>query len=98
MKYGDGKARVMLVVEDTRQATDLLWQKGFTDLDEREKILAKLENKPGALKSVTGLPAARGINRADLRDREHGEISRAGRSGDQRQPAAIVALKKAVVR
>jgi hypothetical protein len=52
----------MMVVDDTRRATDLLKQKGFSDLEEREEILVVLENKPGALKSVTSLLAAKEIN------------------------------------
>lgn len=96
---GTDKARVMLVVEDTRRATDLLKQKGFTPLEEREEILVELENKPGALKSVTSLLAAKGINIRQIYGTMSTEKSpvRVVLATSDNQ-AAIVALKKAVVR
>jgi hypothetical protein len=47
------KARIMLVVDDTRRAGDALKAKGYGSVDERDVILVELDNKPGALKSVT---------------------------------------------
>ena len=96
---GTDKARVMLVVEDTRRATDLLRQKGFTPLEEREEILVELENKPGALKSVTSLLAAKGINIRQIYGTMSTEKSpvRVVMATSDNQ-AAIVALKKAVVK
>jgi hypothetical protein len=96
---GTDKARVMLVVEDTRRATDLLKQKGFTALEEREEILVELENKPGALKSVTSLLAAREINIRQIYGTMSTEKSpvRVVMATSDNQ-AAIVTLKKAVVR
>ena len=96
---GTGKARVMLVVDDTRRACDLLKQKGFTALEEREEIQLELDNKPGALKGVTSLLAAKGISIRQL----YGTISsekapvRVVLATSDNQ-TAIVTLKKAVAR
>lgn len=96
---GTDKARIMLVVDDTRKATDLLKQKGFTSLEEREEILVELENKPGALKSVTSLLAAKGINIKQIygtMSTEKTPVRVVMATSDNR--AAIVALKKAVAK
>lgn len=95
---GTGKARIMLVVEDTRRATDLLKQKGFTSLEEREEILLELENKPGALKSVTSLLAAKGINIKQLYGTMSSEKApvRVVMATTDNQ-TALVTLKKAVM-
>ena len=96
---GTDKARVMLVVDDTRRATDLLKQKGFTTLEEREEILVELENKPGSLKSVTSILAAKGINIKQIYGSMSSEKSpvRVVMSTSDNQ-TAIVTLKKAAVR
>jgi hypothetical protein len=96
---GTDKARVMLVVEDTRRATDLLKQKGFTALEEREEILVELENKPGALKSVTSILAAKGINIKQIYGTMSTEKSpvRVVMATSDNQ-TAIVTLKKAAVK
>ena len=96
---GTGKARVMLVVEDTRRATDLLKQKGFTALEEREEILVELENKPGALKSVTSILAAKGINIRQVygtMSSEKAPVRVVMATSDNQ--SALVTLKKAVVK
>ena len=96
---GTDKARVMLVVEDTRRATDLLKQKGFAALEEREEILVELENKPGALKSVTSLLAAKGINIRQIygtMSTEKSPVRVVVATSDNQ--AAIVTLKKAVMK
>lgn len=59
---GTDKARIMMVVEDVRRASDALKEKGFTSIDVREELLVELDNRPGALKMVTGLLASREIN------------------------------------
>jgi hypothetical protein len=59
---GTDKARIMLVVEDVRRASDALKEKGFASVDVREELLVELDNRPGALKIVTGLLAAKEIN------------------------------------
>ncbi len=96
---GTDKARVMLVVDDTRRATDLLKQKGFTTLEEREEILVELENKPGSLKSVTSILAAKGINIKQIYGSMSSEKSpvRVVMATSDNQ-TAIVTLKKAAVR
>lgn len=96
---GTGKARVMLVVEDTRRATDLLKQKGFTALEEREEIVVELENKPGALKSVTSILAAKGINIRQIygtMSSEKAPVRVVMATSDNQ--TALVTLKKAVVK
>lgn len=89
----------MMVVEDTRRATDLLKQKGFSDLEEREEILVVLENKPGALKSVTSLLAAKDINIKQIYGTMSSEKSpvRLVMATSDNQ-AALVTLKKAVMK
>jgi hypothetical protein len=96
---GTDKARIMMVVEDTRRATDLLKQKGFSDLEEREEILVVLENKPGALKSVTSLLAAKDINIKQIYGTMSSEKSpvRLVMATSDNQ-AALVTLKKAVMK
>jgi hypothetical protein len=59
---GTDKARVMMVVEDVRRASDALKEKGFTSVEVREELLVELDNRPGALKVVTGLLASKEIN------------------------------------
>ncbi len=96
---GTGKARVMLVVEDTRRATDLLKQKGFNALEEREEIVVELENKPGALKSVTSILAAKGINIRQIygtMSSEKAPVRVVMATSDNQ--SALVTLKKAVVK
>jgi hypothetical protein len=96
---GTDKAKVMLVVDDTRRATELLKQKGFTALEEREEILVELENKPGSLKSVTSILAAKGINIKQIYGSMSSEKSpvRVVMATSDNQ-TAIVTLKKAAVR
>jgi hypothetical protein len=96
---GTDKAKVMLVVDDTRRATDLLKQKGFTALEEREEILVELENKPGSLKSVTSILAAKGINIRQIYGSMSSEKSpvRVVMATSDNQ-TAIVTLKKAAAR
>ncbi len=96
---GTGKARVMLVVDDTRRACDLLRQKGFTTLEEREEIQVELDNKPGALKGVTSLLAAKGISIRQLygtMSSEKAPVRVVLATSDNQ--TAIVTLKKAVAR
>jgi hypothetical protein len=59
---GTNKARVMMVVEDVRRASDALKGKGFTSVEVREELLVELDNRPGALKAVTSLLASKEIN------------------------------------
>jgi hypothetical protein len=77
----------------------LLKQKGFSDLEEREEILVVLENKPGALKSVTSLLAGKGINIKQIYGTMSTEKSpvRVVMATSDNQ-AALVTLKKAVMK
>jgi hypothetical protein len=59
---GTNKARIMMVVEDIRRASDALKERGFTPVEVREELLVELDNRPGALKAVTGLLASQDIN------------------------------------
>jgi len=59
---GTNKARIMMVVEDVRRACDALKEKGFASVDVKEELLVELDNRPGALKVVTGLLATKEIN------------------------------------
>jgi hypothetical protein len=54
--YGKGEkkeAEVLLVTEDNLRASDALKKNGYKSITEREVIVAELENKPGALKTIT---------------------------------------------
>ncbi|MGE5790511.1 MAG: hypothetical protein ACM33C_06555, partial [Syntrophaceae bacterium] len=96
---GTDKARIMLVVDDTRRATDLLKQKGFSALEEREEILMVLENKPGSLKSVTSILAAKDINIKQIygtMSTEKSPVRLVMATSDNQ--AALVTLKKAVMK
>jgi hypothetical protein len=55
-------AEMMFVVDDTLRASDALKAKGYGSVDENDVIVVEMENKPGALKTVTRLLAAKGIN------------------------------------
>ena len=60
--YGEGgKAEIMLIADDSRRAIDTLKAANY-DTQEREVIVLNLENKPGALKSVSSALAAENID------------------------------------
>ena len=52
---GLNEAKIMLVVDDTVRAADALREKGSGSIEEKEVIMVELDNKPGALKTVTNL-------------------------------------------
>jgi len=56
------KSHIMLIVDDTRRATDTLREKDIGPIDENDVIVVELDNKPGALKSITTLLAQKVIN------------------------------------
>ena len=58
----DKEAKIMLLADDTERVSDALRKAGYTPLKEDEVIVIELENKPGALKYVTELLAAKGID------------------------------------
>ena len=60
--YGvDNKGTIMFVSEDNKEATKLLKAKKY-DVREEEVVLLTLDNKPGALQSVTKQIAALGVD------------------------------------
>jgi hypothetical protein len=58
----ENKAKIMFVVEDTARAVDALRAKGIKPVEEKEVIMVELDNKPGALKTVTNLLAHKDVN------------------------------------
>jgi hypothetical protein len=48
-----GKAKIMLVAEDALRAKEALQKAGYKDMKENEVVVVDLENKAGALKSIT---------------------------------------------
>ena len=50
----DNNAIIMLVTDDNLRAADALKKEGYKSLKEREAVKVSLENKPGALKALTG--------------------------------------------
>ena len=59
---GSDKSTVMLVVDNTRHASEAIKERGFGSIEENDVILVELDNKPGALKTVTNILALKGIN------------------------------------
>lgn len=58
----DKMARLMLVVDDTLRAKDAIIKAGYKDTKENEVVVADLQNKPGALKSVAAKLASDNID------------------------------------
>jgi hypothetical protein len=58
----DKEAKIMLVTEDNLSTIDALKKAGYKSLEEKEVIVVELENKAGALKLVTTMLAAEGID------------------------------------
>jgi hypothetical protein len=59
---GSSQATIMLVVDNALRATEAIKERDFGSIEEHDVILVELDNKPGALKTVTGLLALKGIN------------------------------------
>jgi hypothetical protein len=53
---------IMLVVDDTRRAIEAIKERDFGSIEENDVIVLELDNKPGALKTITGLLAYKAIN------------------------------------
>lgn len=52
--YGTGKeAKIMIVPDDALRAGEALKKAGFNAMETKEVVVVELENKPGALKSIT---------------------------------------------
>ena len=49
----NNQAKIMIVAEDTLRAKEALQKAGYTNMKENEVVVVELENKPGALKSIT---------------------------------------------
>jgi len=61
--YAIGKeAKIMLVVDDSLRAGDALKKSGYNSIKENEVRIVELENKSGALKYITGVLSAEGID------------------------------------
>jgi hypothetical protein len=59
---GSDQAVISLVVDNTVRAIEAINKRGFGGIEEDDVILLELDNKPGALKTVTSLLAQKGIN------------------------------------
>ena len=56
------EASIMIVTNDNLRAGDAIKKKGYKEVVEKEVVIVDLENKPGALKVLTGKLAAEGID------------------------------------
>ncbi len=59
---GSDKSKIMMVVDNTRKAIDAIKERDFGPIEENDVVVAELDNKPGALKTITGLLVHKGIN------------------------------------
>jgi len=58
----DGNAKIMLVTADNLRASDALIKAGYKSAKENEIVILGLENKAGALKMISGILAAEGVD------------------------------------
>jgi len=59
---GSDNAKIMLVVDDTRRTIEALRERDFGSIEETDVIVLELDNKPGALRTITGLLTYKAIN------------------------------------
>lgn len=59
---GSDQAVISLVVNNPLRAIEAINKRGFGAVEEDDVLLVELDNKPGALKTVTGLLAQKNIN------------------------------------
>jgi hypothetical protein len=59
---GSNQSTIMMVVDNARRASEAIKERGFGTVEENDVILVELDNKSGALKTVTGLLVHKGIN------------------------------------
>jgi len=59
---GSDQVVISLVVDDTLRAIEAINKRGFGAVEEEDVILVELDNKPGALKTVTSLLSHKNIN------------------------------------
>ena len=57
-----GEAKIMIVTNDTLRTTDALNKAGYKGVKENQVVIVELENRPGALKTVTSVLAASKID------------------------------------
>jgi hypothetical protein len=50
------------ITDDNQKSLDELLKNGYGDIENREVIIAELENRPGILKNVSEILASNGIN------------------------------------
>jgi hypothetical protein len=58
----NNEAKIMLLVDDTLRAKEALQKAGYKNMKEHEVVVVDLENKPGALKSISAKLAAEKID------------------------------------
>lgn len=59
---GSKHSAIMLVVDDAIRASEAIKERGFGPVEVHDVIVVELDNKPGALKTVTNLLVHKGIN------------------------------------
>ena len=59
---GSDKSKIMMVVDDIRRAIEAIKERDFGSIEENDVVVVELDNKPGALKTITGLLAHKAIN------------------------------------
>jgi hypothetical protein len=59
---GSDQAVISLVVDNAQRAVDAILKRGFGTVEEDDVILIELDNRPGALKTVTSVLAHKAIN------------------------------------
>lgn len=58
----NNEAKITLVTDDNLRSVDALKKSGYKSIMEKETIIVDLENKPGALKLITGKLASESID------------------------------------
>jgi len=58
----DKEAKIMLVTNDALRSVEALKKAGYNSFKENEVVVVELEDKPGALKSITARLAMEGID------------------------------------
>ncbi len=59
---GSKHSVIMLIVDDILRAGEAIKERGFGPIETHDVIVVELDNKAGALKTVTGLLVHKGIN------------------------------------
>ena len=61
-KDGTKEAEIMLVTDNNARALELLKKNNYTAVKEKEVLVVELNNKPGALKTITERIATEGVD------------------------------------